>query len=337
MQPEGTSYRRSDFLRLFSGGYVENGDYDEVTAFVGTTATVAGNHTLPEVFGSVRAYYDSVSNGAFQLHARLINPAADNQDHPRWVELPETKGHYAEIDGRDHQVINGQRQRDLFWDHAYDAAWDSVRCWSPRLADPTDVDCGDSEVSDYPTDIQDLPNSTYGLARRRRHKVVYLYSGVTYVQMDRRINNRIRRAANPNARDRWGLLHPQVDVITDTTPTRARQVGYRYVMGEREGWGHNDHDIDEFAGIFTHAHEIGHLLGLIHGGGQWSGPNPYRPLDVNLPRATYTNSAGANLLQWGLMQGTGAGPDTVDNGYYTAYRSCPNPINPFYRWDPWDG
>lgn len=57
---------------------------------VGANVKVAkGNHTLPEVFGSVRAYFDEISNGDFELRVRMINPA-DSQGYPRWVELPQT-------------------------------------------------------------------------------------------------------------------------------------------------------------------------------------------------------------------------------------------------------
>ena len=131
------------------------------------------------------------------------------------------------------------------------------------------------------------------------------------------------------------MLHPHAELTTtDPTTGRPLSVGYRYVMGEREGWGHNDHDIDEFAGIFTHAHEIGHMLGLRHPGGQWRAPNPYTPADSDDSR----NNNTANLMDWGLMQGSGAGPRQTDESnpdavYYRAYRSCPNPINPFYRMD----
>ena len=34
--PGSSSYKLSDFARLFSGGYDENGDYDATTVFVGT-------------------------------------------------------------------------------------------------------------------------------------------------------------------------------------------------------------------------------------------------------------------------------------------------------------
>ena len=84
-----SSYTRRDFERLFSGGY------EGLPDFVGTNQTVANGHRLPAVFGSVRDYYHQVSNGLFQLHVRLINPD-DGTGYPRWVELPQTKGHYAE-------------------------------------------------------------------------------------------------------------------------------------------------------------------------------------------------------------------------------------------------
>ena len=290
-----SSYTLRDFERLFNGGY---GSLEELP-FVGDTVTVANGHTLPEVFGSVRAYYDSVSNGAFQLHVRMINPA-DN-GFPRWVELPQTKAHYDGID-----LTGGNHQ---FWQDAYAAAWDSVRCWNPNIVPPSSLTCGAS-ITGYA--IDDLPNNSYNTARRLRRKVVYLYSGTTY--------------------DNYALLHPHADVVTRTNRTgMPTLVGYRYVMGERQGWGlHNDYDIDRFAGIGMHAHEIGHLLGLHHGDGLWTTPDNRYVRDVQ----EYTNDDGANMMGWTLMQGGGEqGPILRDDGYYVGYRSCPNPINPFYLMD----
>ena len=309
-QDMGDRYTLRDFERLFIGGYESLQDLP----FVGDTVHVAnGRYRLPyKVFGSVRAYYDSVSNGAFQLHVRMINPA-DDQGYPRWVELPRTKAHYAEIDLDDFNPRTDDPTRirnNWFREDAYAAAWDSVRCWNP-YPDSDPSTCGAS-VGGYT--IDELPNGSYSDDRLIRRKILYLYSGAIY-----------------SARSPAGLLHPhagRTDVDGTGSPT---SVGYRYVMGEREGWGHNDHDIDEFAGIFTHAHEIGHMLGLRHPGGQWGDPNPY----TGLPS---TNSNTANLMDWGLMQGAGAGPRQTDESdlerlYHRAYRSCPNPINPFYRMD----
>ena len=53
--PGDSSYKLADFERLFNGGY------DAATVFLGDTVTVANRDTLPAVFGSVRAYYDSMS------------------------------------------------------------------------------------------------------------------------------------------------------------------------------------------------------------------------------------------------------------------------------------
>ena len=299
-EPADSSYTLRDFERLFSGGYGVLPD------FVGTNQTVGGGHVLPEVFGSVRAYFDSVSNGMFQLNVRMINPT-DEDGYPRWIELPETKAHYAEISST-------LSRRRTFFNGLYATAMDSVRCWNPTPF-PTDPDpptCGrNSAVTGYAiTDIG--PDNT--VAQRRRHKVVYLYSGATF-----------------KGRSPAGLLHPQADWHTRTTPGMADDVGYRYVMGEREG-GHRNSSprpLDEFSPIYTHAHEIGHLLGLYHGGGQVSAsnPNPY------VPGTNYATPRGANLLEWTLMQGNGSGPEVIENGYHSPYRSCPNPINPFYLWD----
>ena len=159
-------YTLRDFERLFIGGY----DRLQDLPFVGDTVHVAnGRYELPyKVFGSVRAYYDSVSNGAFQLHVRMINPA-DDQGYPRWVELPLTKDHYAEVNLGD---------RHEFRIDAHAAAWDSVRCWNPTtpLSERPST-CGAS-VGGYT--IDELPNISYNRDRRVRHKVLYLYSGATY-------------------------------------------------------------------------------------------------------------------------------------------------------------
>ena len=174
-----TRYKRRDFERLFSGGYGNLPD------FVGTQ-TVATNHTLPEVYGSVRAYYDSMSldpkdramgemHGKFRLHVRLINPD-DGAGYPRWIELPRTKAQYARIN-ENHPMWSMYRSR--FWDDAYTTAWDSVRCWNPTPIPnhPDPPNCGAS-VPGYA--ITDIPDNSYSLERRKRHKVVYLYSGATF-------------------------------------------------------------------------------------------------------------------------------------------------------------
>ena len=57
---ENSSYRLRDFQRLLTGGYDEDGNHDEGTVFMGDTVTVANNDTLPTVYGSLRAYFDSV-------------------------------------------------------------------------------------------------------------------------------------------------------------------------------------------------------------------------------------------------------------------------------------
>ena len=287
-----SSYTLREFERLFSGGYGSLGD----SALVGDTVKVAkGNHTLPKVFGSVKAYYDSMSNGAFDLHVRMIN--AKNGDYPRWIQLPQTKEYYHEIDDDDFA------QGDDFWNHAERAAQDSVDRWYPD------------------TDEYDIPNNNYSKERRVRHKVAYVYSGAMYAAKALRRNNRLHGTDLP------GLLHPQADQTTNHALRNADDVGYRYVMGEREGWGNTDHDIDEFAGIGLHVHEIGHLLGLKHGEGEWE------PNNSDESSTDSETTEGANFVGWGLMQGGREGPKQPDGGLSRAYSSCPVPINPFYRMD----
>ena len=298
-QLAAASYRRRDFLRLLAGGYAEGG---HPAPFVDDTVTVANGHRLPAVFGSVRAYFDQMSNGAFQLHVRIVNPpAAGSGDFPRWIELPNTKQHYAE-----------STTRNEFWNAAYDATLDSLALPDPAWRTGISLPHQDS-------------TATYPYTRLLRRKILFLYSG-------------------PFFDNTSSQLHPRVDVVTREDPTpdplrpNVQRVGYRYVMSERQGFSNNAHGIDEFAGIGMHAHEIGHLLGLNHGEGNWTDPvNRYgNPRTSNPPNEV---RRGANQLGWTLMQGGGGqgpvmrGRDYNPNGYWQAYSSCPNPINPFYLWD----
>ncbi len=295
------SYRRRDFLRMLAGGYsaAEGG---HPTPFVGPNVRVANNYRLPQVFGSVRAYFDSVSNGVFNLHVRMVNPATTEtgtDDFPRWIELPNTKEHYAE-----------STTMDEFWDAAYQATLDSLSL--PAAAWNTGISLPHHTSTDYP------------FTRLLRRKLLFLYSGVVFNNRDVDL---VTRGNQPSQ------LHPQADETTRENPTQAMQVGYRYVMGERQGFGNTTPDVDEFAGIGAHAHEIGHLLGLNHGEGDWADSNNrYGNTRRNNPPNMVDRAA--NQLGWTLMQGGGdQGPVTHNNAYYIAYRSCPNPINPFYLRD----
>ena len=90
--PGDDSYKMEDWQRLF--GTPGAADFE------GKGVTVAnGREVLPEVFGSLRQYFEDVSGGRFILQVRIINPQ-DANGYPRWVQLPKTKGYYGELDGR---------------------------------------------------------------------------------------------------------------------------------------------------------------------------------------------------------------------------------------------
>lgn len=89
-QPYG--YKMEDFRRMLYGGY------EGESAFTGNM-TLSNGEVLPEVFGSLRSYYDQVSRGDFTLHIRILNNSTGD-GYPVWVPLPDTKAHYAEIENR---------------------------------------------------------------------------------------------------------------------------------------------------------------------------------------------------------------------------------------------
>ena len=145
LTPGTSSYTMDDFERLFSGGYHYSVNEEEeplvlIPEYTGTP-TVADSETLPEVFGSLRHYFHEVSGGDFELHLRILNLERGN--YPVWVQLPQTKGHYAE-----------RAMGNEFWLHAERAMRDSVRAWGLDTA------------------VYDPPDDTYGPARRLQRNPV---------------------------------------------------------------------------------------------------------------------------------------------------------------------
>ena len=247
LSPGDSSYTMDDFKRLFSGGYPYsvNGETPEnVPAFTGTGQIVAREddddsvtETLPEVFGSLRHYFHVTSGGAYELHVRILN--LERNGYPVWVQVPQTKGYYAEERGvRRDPVTNRVISRPSYWNDARMAMQDSVRAWGldpPAAYNPPD----DQDMTAWPAD------------RLLRRKVLYLASGVEF---------RDTRDGDTNS-----LIHPRTDGYGT----------YRYVAGERQGSGRDNRRADRFGAIGVHAHEIGHLLDHHHPGHYWIGTNPY--------------------------------------------------------------
>ncbi len=250
LEPGTSSYTMDDWERMFSGGYrySENGETGvDIPAFTGTQI-VADNddgvsETLPEVFGSLRHYFHVISGGDetsdpdFELRVRMLNEE-DRDGYPIWVELPETKGYYAERARR--TLWNSD-----YWLHARNATLDSVRSW------------------DLDSTAYDPPGVNASQARRLRHKVLYLYAGAQF-----------NDPGHPLVRSQ---IHPQADGITSANPNPAilADIDFRYVAAERQGSGRDSHEADRFGGIGIHAHEIGHLLGFSHPDGRWDGTEVY--------------------------------------------------------------
>ena len=158
LNPGSSSYTMDDFLRLFSGGYdySVNGETPEtIPAFTGTGQTVAnGTQTLPEVFGSLRHYLETISGGAYRLHVRILN--RERNGYPVWVQVPNTKEYYAT--NRDGTGLS-------YWNDALMAMRDSVSVWGlPAAYNPPDH----NDMTTWPPD------------RLLRRKVLYLACNVWF-------------------------------------------------------------------------------------------------------------------------------------------------------------
>ena len=298
-QPYGYSWDL--FNQFFNGGY------DGLAAYKGTTAlprqATSKAAETEAVFGSLRAYFDEVYGGDI-IEFEILNKKDATTGLPMWLQLPKTKYDYADLSGGS----------STFWNDAEA----TVR------ADDTNGDVLNpvpSSTAPSPFPYKTAPAST--AATLLANKAIYVYSGLTPTN--------------------YSPLHPRVDVTT-WSDTNTRGIGARMVMGERQGWedwGHppkykdKEHSVDRFAGIGLHVHEWGHLFGFIHPDGLWEGPNPH-----STPQQTNASFDPANLLGWGSMQSGAHGPkiagqnkDGTPSHYNLAYRSCPNPYNPFYRMD----
>ena len=290
-----------------------DGNYESVPAYTGNIVRQATGKVAETeaVFGSVRAYFDEVYGGDI-IEFELLN-RKNTDGSPMWLELPKTKYDYANLpDG------------DLtFWNDAEAAVRDDdanrdVLNPVPSATDPS------------PFPFKTAPAST--AATLLANKAIYVYAGLALTN--------------------YSPLHPRVDVTTRSA-TNTGGIGARMVMGERQGWGWGlavgnpdrpptkkelmaiDDTVDRFAGIGLHVHEWGHLFGFNHPDGQWTGNNPHPS-----PPQTGVSFGPANLLLRGSMQDGAHGPviagqnsDGTPSNYRLAYRSCPNPYNPFYRMD----
>ena len=207
LAPGDSSYTMDDFRRLFSGGY------DGVPAFTDTGQTVAnGTEPLPEVFGSLRHYFHVVSNGAFELRVRILNIERD--DYPVWVQLPQTKGYYAERFQNDAE----------YWNDAEMAIRDSIRAWNL-----------DSTAYDPPTRRDPW-------TRRRGHKVLYLHSGpVFHDNRDVTLRNSlIHPRADPITSSRYVMGERHGSGGDSHRADRFSAIGlHAHEMGHLLGlWGH---------------------------------------------------------------------------------------------------
>ncbi len=128
--PGDDAYTLEDFQKLFG----ESG----APSFKGTGITVADDEDLPEVFGSVKDYFDEVSGGDLELQVEVVNDPMDgHEDYPEWIELPRPRWYY-------------ERYLSEYWEHAYTAA----------------VAAGHTDLPDGNT-----------IANRKANKILFLHAG----------------------------------------------------------------------------------------------------------------------------------------------------------------
>ena len=274
-----------------------NGGYEGVPTYTGTLAHTSASRDSTEnleVFGSVRAYFHQV-HGEDIVRFRILNECEN--DPCRATDEPV----WIQLNATRHA-----NTKEWYATHAPSEYWDAAEAAAcANLTLPVD----------FPLENPCGTTPAASAATLLANKVVYLYPGVTFT--------RTRPARS---------LHPQVNFVTAHT-TDPDSIGARYVMGEREGFGWDDHDVDQFAGIGTHVHEIGHLFGLHHPTGTWTGTNPH----TDPPQTR--SFRGANASAWGQMQNSLLhGPEiSTPDGFSVSHASCPQPFNPFYRMDlGWD-
>ncbi|MCY3738675.1 MAG: hypothetical protein OXG13_19915 [Gemmatimonadaceae bacterium] len=306
--PGASSYRMEDFRRLFSGDYdySVNGETARRPApFVGDTVHVANRtQRLPEVFGSLRHYFHQVSGGDFELHVRILNQERYNAQqggyYPVWIELPETKGYYAERFSAN----------DEFWLDAEMAMRDSVRAWG---LDPT---------------TYNPPDASYLPARRLRHKVLYLHSGPEF--HDERDGRRSR--IHPRA-DGITWIDHSTGVVT---PGFRYVAGERRGSGSNNHRADRFASIGIHAHEIGHLLGLNHTGGSWRGTNPYTNQTSDPRAPSSIPQLGTNAFGAARTVAWGIMHGA-EGPPVEgsivrqDSAWTYAHGSCPNPLSAPYR------
>ncbi len=292
--PGDDAYTMEDFERLF--GVEDAPGFGETD----TQSVADGNEPLPELYGSIKDYFDHLSGGEYDLTIKILNPE-DSEGYPKWLTINRAKSHYLNLFHPDRQ----------FYEHSIEKLEMMMPRWYP--GDHLDYVIP-GLLPHPPTTGTPSPGTP---AQRRTNKVAFVYAGFT------------------SAKDaNFTALHPRAESVSSPTPrsgTGVASYATWYQTGARQGDGLGGTDpAEKFSGIGIHIHEIGHILGLSHGRGRSNVTNPYTT--VNRTRGT------ANFLSWGPMSSNSQGPHSqgsehptdADYAYLYQFQSCPAPYNPAY-------